>query len=61
MANFSISLSVAPRDARPISCENCANKGSANNGTWPNSSWTTSLKSITSQLYIGNGFNQDVL
>ena len=44
VANFSISESVAPSEASPISCENCANKGSANMGAWPRSSWITSLK-----------------
>jgi len=35
--------SGAPRLANPISCENWANDGSANNGTCPRSSWQTSL------------------
>ena len=39
-----MSSSFAPREARPISCENCANSGSANMGVWPRSSWITSLR-----------------
>lgn len=42
--NFSISSSEAPNDAKPISCENWAKLGSANNGMCPNSSWMQSLK-----------------
>lgn len=41
--NFSISSSDAPSDAKPISCENWAKLGSANNGIWPNNSWMQSL------------------
>ena len=37
-----MSSSAAPIAARPISCENWANVGSANNGTCPNSSWQQS-------------------
>lgn len=39
VANFSISSSDAPRDAKPSSCENCAKLGSANKGMWPRTSW----------------------
>ena len=42
-----MSSSDAPSDARPISCENCANAGSASSGTWPSSSWTQSLQPQT--------------
>ena len=38
VASFSISASVAPNDASPISCENWANRGSANIGACPISS-----------------------
>ena len=44
-----------PRDARPISCENWANVGSANIGQWPISSWRTSLYSnmqLSKKLWI---------
>lgn len=41
--NFSISSSDAPNEAKPISCENCAKLGSANNGICPNNSWMQSL------------------
>ena len=34
LASFSISSSLAPKEANPISCENNANAGSANNGTY---------------------------
>ena len=42
VASFSIYSSGAPRDANPISWENCAKLGSANRGTWPRSSWQMS-------------------
>lgn len=42
--NFSISASEAPKDASPISWENCAKLGSAKRGMWPNSSWMQSLQ-----------------
>lgn len=32
VASFSMNSSGAPRDARPISCENCAKAGSAKSG-----------------------------
>lgn len=44
VASCSMQLSGAPRLAKPISCENCANAGSANIGAWPSSSCTTSLR-----------------
>lgn len=50
VASFSITSSGAPREARPISCENCANSTSANSGTCPRSSWQISLK-VTSPAY----------
>lgn len=42
--SFSISLSEAPSDARPISWENWAKLGSASSGMCPRSSWIQSLK-----------------
>ncbi len=44
VANFSISSSETPREASPISCENCANSGSASIGTCPSNSCTQSLQ-----------------
>lgn len=44
--NFSISSSEAPNEAKPISWENCAKLGSANNGMWPNNSWIQSLQKM---------------
>ena len=44
VASFWIYSSGAPRLARPISWENWAKDGSANNGTCPNTSWHTSLQ-----------------
>ena len=44
VANLTIQSSGAPRDAKPISWENWAKSGSANNGAWPISSWQTSLQ-----------------
>lgn len=38
VAKRSIKSSGAPRDAKPISCENCAKAGSANSGACPNNS-----------------------
>lgn len=38
-----MSSSDAPIAAKPISCENCANVGSANKGICPNNSWQQSL------------------
>ena len=43
VASFSISWSLAPREARPISWENWAKLGSAKIGAWPINSWRTSL------------------
>jgi hypothetical protein len=42
--SFSISASDAPREARPISWENCAKLGSAKSGMWPSISWIQSLQ-----------------
>lgn len=44
VANFWTSSSDAPNEASPISCENCANLGSASRGTCPKSSWHVSLR-----------------
>lgn len=41
-----ISSSDAPIAARPISWENWAKFGSANNGIWPSNSWQQSLEII---------------
>jgi hypothetical protein len=39
-----MSSSEDPIAAKPISCENCANVGSASKGTCPSNSWQQSLK-----------------
>lgn len=49
VASFWTSSSDAPSEARPISCENWANFGSASRGTWPSSSWHVSL--VKADLY----------
>lgn len=51
--SLSTSSSVAPSEARPISCENWAKQGLASNGICPNSSWQQSLfmNSIKSLSY----------
>ncbi len=36
--NLTMSSSEAPKEAKPISCENCAKSGFDNKGTWPNNS-----------------------
>ena len=50
VANFSISSSVAPREARPSSCENSAKNGSASRGACPRSSWMQSLQQVIQKL-----------
>ena len=48
VASFSIYSSGAPSDANPISCENCANAGSASSGACPSNSWHTSGSGVYS-------------
>lgn len=43
VANLFTSSSLAPNEAKPNSCENCAKLGFANKGIWPNNSWQQSL------------------
>lgn len=57
VANFSMSSSEAPSEARPISWENWAKVLSANIGTWPSSSCTQSLLNQT-MLYLVKTFIQ---
>jgi hypothetical protein len=51
VANFSMSSSETPSDAKPICWENSAKLGSARRGTWPRSSWIQSLEKEEESLY----------
>lgn len=44
VASLLMSSSVAPNEASPISCENCAKLWFASSGMWPSNSWQQSLK-----------------
>ena len=50
VANFSMYSSGAPREAKPISCENWAKAGSAKSGACPRSSWQTSGSGVYNGL-----------
>ena len=60
VASFSTQSSGAPNEASPISCENCANVGSAKSGTWPKSWKHTNASFEGTELLTLLGFRATI-